>query len=345
MDLPVNPSAMIELLRAWFHAKDRSVVLPSDTFVQSPEITTPGNPPTNNRKIYPKTDGWYDLQDDGTETRISADGGTLVHDHSTTAEGGSTVNLAAGNSYQIDSSPLISAIAMFQQIPGLVGFWPMSGVQRSTGDARDFGGGGLELSYNGNPVYNIFDDLVPYIDFDGTGDFLERADETDLDILGTETIYASAVRGLTVGGWIRADVLSGNQWLIAKDNASASHRPYTLILRAGNPNSPTFRVGSGAATSTLDSSVDVTVGAWFFAVGRFIPSTSVDVYVNNTKTTNTTSIIASIANTADSLTFGATEAGSLPFNGQESFCFLSANALSDTLISALFQQSRGLFGI
>ena len=35
-------------------------------------------------------------------------------------------------------------ISTFQNIPGLVGFWPMSGVQRSTGDTRDFGGGGLD---------------------------------------------------------------------------------------------------------------------------------------------------------------------------------------------------------
>ncbi len=70
MDLPVAPTSMIDLLRGWFFASDRSVILPSDTFIQSPEITTPGNASTNTRRIYPKTDGWYSLEDDGTEVKF-----------------------------------------------------------------------------------------------------------------------------------------------------------------------------------------------------------------------------------------------------------------------------------
>ena len=90
-------------------------------------------------------------------------------------------------------------ISPFLALPGLVGFWPMSSVQRSTGNAYDLSGQTRTLTYNGNPTYNINNDFAPYIRLDGTGDFLSRADETDLDILGTETIYASTVRGLTLG--------------------------------------------------------------------------------------------------------------------------------------------------
>ncbi|NJO31403.1 MAG: hypothetical protein HC874_30490 [Richelia sp. SL_2_1] len=75
----------------------------------------------------------------------------------------------------------------------------MSSVQRSTGNVYDLSGQGRTLTYNGNPTFN-YTGLVPYVSLDGTGDFLSRADETDLDILGTETIYNSAVRGLTLGG-------------------------------------------------------------------------------------------------------------------------------------------------
>ena len=33
MDLPVAPTALIDLLRAWFYAKDRSIVMGDDTYI------------------------------------------------------------------------------------------------------------------------------------------------------------------------------------------------------------------------------------------------------------------------------------------------------------------------
>ncbi len=78
MDLPVNPSAMVDLLRNWFFAKDRSIVLDDNTFIQSPEIAKPGNANANTRRIYPKTDGWYSLENDGVETRFGVGDGDLL---------------------------------------------------------------------------------------------------------------------------------------------------------------------------------------------------------------------------------------------------------------------------
>jgi hypothetical protein len=71
---------------------DDGLALTSGNFIESPEITKPANPAANRRRIYPKTDGWYDLQDDGTETQISEDGGILVHTHNTTTQGGNEIN-------------------------------------------------------------------------------------------------------------------------------------------------------------------------------------------------------------------------------------------------------------
>lgn len=70
MELPVNPSALIELLRAWFFAKDRSIVLANDTFIEGDEISKPANPVTGRRRLYAKTDCWYDLDSDGNETAL-----------------------------------------------------------------------------------------------------------------------------------------------------------------------------------------------------------------------------------------------------------------------------------
>jgi hypothetical protein len=42
------------------------------------QTSAPATPPTNSRKLYPKSDGWYDLDDQGTETKIGSDGSGTV---------------------------------------------------------------------------------------------------------------------------------------------------------------------------------------------------------------------------------------------------------------------------
>lgn len=71
MNDPQTPTKLIDQLRAWFHPKDRSIVMAPNTFIDAPEISTPGNPAINRRRIYPKNDGWYSLEDDGTETQFA----------------------------------------------------------------------------------------------------------------------------------------------------------------------------------------------------------------------------------------------------------------------------------
>jgi hypothetical protein len=239
------------------------------------------------------------------------------------------------------------AISRFLAIPGLVGFWSMSSVQRSTGNAYDLSGQGRTLTYNGNPTYNIYNNFVPYIDLDGTGDFLSRADETDLDILGSETVYASGVRGLTLGGWFWLDALSGGtaRGFINKYTGTGNQRSYTLIL--ATTDAPRFVVSSDGINDTLVTSAStLSTGQWYFLVARFVPSTSLDVYVNSVKTTNTTSIPAALFASTANLDIGRFNQNSANvMDGRTSLCFLSANTLPDALINALFHQSRLLFGV
>ncbi len=233
-------------------------------------------------------------------------------------------------------------ISTFQNIPGLVGFWPMSSVQRSTGNAYDLSGQGRLLTYNGNPTYNIENDLVPYIDFDGTGDLLARADETDLDILGTETIYNSSVRGLTIGGWFNPDRSGTFEHLTGKEAAGVD-LAYVIFMLASPALTPRFDING--SVPTVVSSVTTVIGQWHFIVGRYVPSLTTDIYVDNIKTTQTIGVPAVNINTASSFSIGSESGGAFSFDGQASLCFLSANALADAYINALFQQSRVLFGV
>lgn len=233
----------------------------------------------------------------------------------------------------------------FLSLPGLVGFWPMSSVQRSTGNAYDLSGQGRTLTYNGNPTYNLFNGFAPYIDLDGTGDFLSRADETDLDILGTEAIYASAVRGLTMGGWFRAGAVGGanGAGLITKLDAG-TQSSYALIMAASGT-APIFYVsGNGTALVTVASSVSPGTGNWFFVVGRYTPATKIDVFVNGVVTTNTTSIPASLFNSTTALNIGQ-YAGANLLTGQAASLFLCANAAPDAKLTEVFSATRRYFGV
>lgn len=233
----------------------------------------------------------------------------------------------------------IDLISPFLALPGLVGFWPMSSVQRSTGNAYDLSGQGRTLTYNGNPTYNIYNNLVPYIDLDGTGDYLSRTDETDLDILGTETIYNSAVRGLTLGGWFWFDSLtvSSNRHIIGKGIPGVDANPsYSMWVWTGSTTSINFwAIGA----STGSTGIICPTGQWVFCVSRWIPSTSVKMWANSSTATSTSTIPASLNNSA--YTFYIMD----QIDGRASLCFLCANALSDTRISVLFEQTRGAFDV
>lgn len=250
------------------------------------------------------------------------------------------------NSYFISRNDRIARLGMtintFQNIPGLVGFWPMSSVQRSTGNAFDLSSQTRTLTFNGNPTYNIHNDFMPYIALDGAGDFLSRADETDLDILGTETIYNSSVRGLTLGGWFFVDTIGGGSvQLIGKSNPTGNQQSYQIIYNPGN--TITNRVSIDGSVLT-DVTAAGTTGNWLFVVGRFVPSTELSIFINGTQTINTTSIPASIFNSSSSFEIGSFGGGNF-LNGRASLCFLSANILANAYINALFQQSRILFGV
>ncbi len=236
-----------------------------------------------------------------------------------------------------------NVLASYLALPGLVGFWPMSSVQRSTGNCYDLSGQGRTLTYNGNPAYTYYNGLVPYIDLDGTGDYLSRTDETDLDITGTESVFTSGVAGLTMGGWFWMDAIVNGDGLMSKDDsASVAGSAYTLQCAAGN--SITFRA-FGVSENNITSAA-LSTGVWYFLVGRFVPSVSVDLWVNLTKSSNTTSIVASLNNSASPFNIGnRTSGGASLLDGRVSLCFLCANALGDDLISYLYQTSRVLFDV
>lgn len=231
----------------------------------------------------------------------------------------------------------------FLGLPGLRGYWPMSAFD-SSGNAIDQSGNGRTLTYTGNPTYNFTTQGGPYIDLDGTGDYFSRADEAGLDILGTEAYVATASRGLTLGGWFWFDA-TGTQAMIAKYESSSQ---MAFLLRL-NTTTPTFYIsdtGSDTSLKSVASSVTVSTGAWYFVAARFDPSTELAIFVNGTKSTNTTTIFAAIFNSSALLRIGAVfTAGIQLIDGRAGMCFLCAMLLSDTAIDNIYQNTKSYYGL
>jgi hypothetical protein len=207
------------------------------------------------------------------------------------------------------------------------------------GDAYDLSGQGRTLAYNGNPKYGTgyYAGLAPYIILDGTGDYLSRTDEAGLDITGTETCVQYP--GLTMGGWYRFDNIARAEGGIAKW-ITANNNSYALYKSVAN--ALDFIVTTDGSTQKFATSTVVAYkDIWLWWVGRFRPSTELAVWVNLTKTVNVAAIPASIYSGTSPLTIGTGP----DMDGEVSLQFLCASALSDTIIKALFQQTRGLFGV
>lgn len=232
----------------------------------------------------------------------------------------------------------------FLGLPGLRGYWPM-GAFDSSGNAIDQSGNGRTLTYTGNPGHNFTTQGASYLDLDGTGDFLTRADEAGLDIIGTESYVNSVVRGLTIGGWFRQDTLGAVDGLIGKWTDSGNQQGYLLLTVAGDI---TFAISSTGSTSTqYVHPTTISATTWYFIAGRFDPSTEMAIFLNDDKQVTTTSIPASIFVNSAALQVGVYNAGAAgtTLDGRVSNLFLCAMVLSDTAIDNIFQGTRGFYGV
>ena len=233
-----------------------------------------------------------------------------------------------------------NACSLFLTLPGLRGFWPMSSIG-SAGGARDLTGL-IPLTYNGNPTYNIQGNLLSYIRFDGTGDYLSAADAAAFRIIGNEGHIAGALNGLTLGGWFYHIDASNTEGLIGKWTSTGNQKSY--LLNKNTSDQMVMNVSTDGSAGVNKVSAAISTATWYFVAGRFDPSTSVDVFVNTTKASETTGVPATIFNSTADLQIGAFNAGTSLANARASLCFLCAAALPDATLNALYYLTKDLFG-
>jgi hypothetical protein len=246
---------------------------------------------------------------------------------------------------------LADTVAAFLAIPGLVAFWPTSVVRNDspTDRVRDISGSGYHLTATNTPLHSYITDdgLAPYIRFNGTNQYLTRADGGAADwadIIGNESHISSTRRGLTLGGWFQFDSAAGSaETLMAKWLAAGNQRSYQLARDAAG-NAAFYVSSSGAAattTATLTDALD-DAAAWYFVVGKWEPSTESTIFVNGASNTAVSADATLLDSTAD-FTVAVTDSLSGYMDGIASMCFLSAMNLRDELITSLYQQTRPLF--
>lgn len=263
-----------------------------------------------------------------------------------------SVKRIVANERRIDNLvlPELSAdlIAPYLAAPGLRGFWPLSSFDEN-GDAFDLSGQGRVLTYNGDPMYN-WDGLVPYLQLDGTGDYLARADEVGLDILGSESYVAAAAQGVSLYSWVWFDDAILNLESIIGKYAGVGQRSYYLFRSAGGD--ATFRIVDGVATRSVSIANALTdASEWNFVAGRWDRSgITIDVYVGNEDGWQTNSAAVApaggvLVNSNSDFRVGADGAGVNLMTGRVTMGALYVMGHSEAQIQSIFEQTRSAFGV
>lgn len=247
------------------------------------------------------------------------------------------------NNRQAKQSALAIATSLYLGLPGLRGYWTLVHIDGS-GDFLDLGGNGLTLT-NNNTVTVVLEDFAPIAYFvRASSNYLSRADATPFDILGGESYINTTYQGLTIGAWVKPSSLPGADMTIAGKWAGSGQASYVLFLNASDKFE--FSITTDGSTSvTMASTASAVDDTWHFVVGRYTKSTpKLDLFVNTTTYTNSTSVPASIFNSTSAFAIGATATPSLYWDGFMSHAFLCAAALSDDMVTAIYNKTKGLFG-
>lgn len=230
------------------------------------------------------------------------------------------------------------AISQLQALPGIRSLWA-GGLDGSNQLVDLINAQNMTFAGNAQLFYR---GLIPYIELPGgASDSVGIADAAALDLLGTETQLAPALRGATVGVWFQLDDLgSGDNYILAKwDAATATDGSYCIFQNSSNL---TFRVTNGTTNYDATLTGVITAGEWAFAAGRFDPSA--DVYVHHNLQSNAAgSAPASINNSTVALRLGARSSNADQIDGRVALAFLSAAFLPAFYLEAIYHWTRDLF--
>lgn len=192
----------------------------------------------------------------------------------------------------------------YTSISGLTSYWPMDETSGTTTNDRYTSNNGTDT----NGVLIVDGKFGKGRGFDGTNDYIDMGNPVGLQILYDHTIEA----------WIKLGTTGANQTIVSKYSRN-SKRSFRLMVNSSNQLQSDISV-DGSAVVTTTSTQTLTSGVWYYVATTYTLSTSVKLYINGQlDTTNTTSIPASLYNTATSFNIGrnldASDVAEQYFNG------------------------------
>lgn len=242
-----------------------------------------------------------------------------------------------------DANAVHQLLSVFLTLPGLRGLWPFTSMGDG-GVGIDLSGQGRTLTNNNGVLFSHSDNIGHAAFASASSQYFSRADEAGLSILGNEAYVDPAIQGLTLGGWLWCNAAGTNQGFF--DKGTGINQSYRMSRDTSNR--LVFQVSDDGTNVTGLSGGDsplITGNGWFFCIGRHAAGTPLRVYVNN---------VATIAggNTPANPLFDSTAAfeigrfnGGSYLNGRAALCFICAAAVPESGLTAVFEQSRGLFGV
>ena len=235
----------------------------------------------------------------------------------------------------------------YLSLPGLRSFWPGSAHRV---DANGFYltdiANGFDCTGSVGFVPSIrYGGLIPYVYYQVGSSFQRAADEAHFDILGNEAYIANP--GLTLGCWFTCTGNAATRHLITKW-AGAGQQSYRLY-HSDIGGVTSLSVNGGAAT--VSSTYIIPNNGWRFVAARFVPSTTVDIYMSSSvigeiqKLSSAAGVPATLTNSNAVFALATDTSGiNVTHLGNMTLDFICASALTDTQIYSLFHQSRPLFG-
>lgn len=220
----------------------------------------------------------------------------------------------------------------FMMANGLRGFWPFSSTDQNL-NPIDASGQARTLTNNGTIVYGTIGN-IPYGIFNGSSQWLSRADEAGLDITAN----------LTFGAWMYANTNGTLYMPMGKFGASGNYS-YCIQRLAANQYQANIS-GNGTAQFAAVFPTVSTPAKWEFIVARYTPSTELAIFMNGVKFVNTTTVPASVFSGNGNFAIGRWDGGTAQyFPGRVALPFLCAAALPDDVIQTMYRITRVFFGV
>ena len=172
----------------------------------------------------------------------------------------------------------------------------------------------------------------------GTGSSAKwrRTDEGAISIVGTESRIESAIRGLTLWAIVEFDnSATADEFILGQWSGTAGNYAYKIHRKSDGQFEASISDDGTNILSATSTGSQPGSGEPIFVGMRWVPSTSLTLYVNGNAYSNTTSIYATLNNSASSFTVGKNAGDNDDAEGKIFAGALYASRTDATLMSDL----------